>query len=98
MQISLLLARDVQIGGMGGVTPSPNIFKLTKKLVKRQPCWKRAGNSNFCDLFFCLSNNSWSIGQKAPHGIEIPQPGETLWFNRSLKADVIFENCFAIYS
>ena len=62
--------------GRGG-RHAPNIFKFAKKLVKRQPCWKRVGNSNFCDLLFCLSNNSWSIGQNAPHGIEILRPGET---------------------
>ena len=48
LQISLLLARNVQDGGVGGVTPT-NIFNFAKKLIKRQPCWKRVGNSNFCD-------------------------------------------------
>ena len=56
LQISLLLARDVHIGGVGG-RHAPNIFKFAKTLVKRQPCWKRVGNTTFCDLIF-LSNNS----------------------------------------
>ena len=50
--------------GRGGATPT-NIFNCAKKLIKRQPCWKRVGNSNFCDLIF-LSDNSWSIGQNTP--------------------------------
>ena len=29
------------------------------------------------------------------HGIEIPQPGETKWFNCSLTVGVIFENFIA---
>ena len=44
---------------------APNIIKFTRKLIKSQPCCKRVGNSNFCDLIV-LSNNSWSIGQNAP--------------------------------
>ena len=31
---------------------APNIFKFGKKLVERQPCWKRVGNSNFSDPIF----------------------------------------------
>ena len=37
-------------GGMGSVAP-PSIFKFARKLVKSQPCCKRVGHSNFCDLF-----------------------------------------------
>ena len=43
----------------------PNIFKLARKLVNRQPCWKRFDNSIFCDLLF-FSSNSCSIGQNTP--------------------------------
>ena len=49
-------------------TPS-NIFKFALKLVKRQPCCKRVGNTIFPEVFF-FSNNSWPIGQHAnppPH-------------------------------
>ena len=42
----------------------PNIFKFARKLVKCQPCCKRAGYSMFRDSFF--SSNSRSIGQNVP--------------------------------
>ena len=68
MQISLLSERyghtgAIHTGAIGGLT-SPNVFKLAAKLVKRQTCWKRVENSNFCDFIF-LSKNSWSIGQNS---------------------------------
>jgi len=46
----LFNTKDVPIGGVEGVAP-PNISLIARKLVKRQPCWKRVGNSNFCDPF-----------------------------------------------
>ena len=57
-----------RLGGVG-VSRPPNIFKFARKLVKRQPCCKKVGNSIFCDLFF-FSNNSWSLRQNAPPPIE----------------------------
>ena len=35
---------------MGGITSS-NIFKFAQKLIKRQPYWKRVGNSNYNEFF-----------------------------------------------
>ena len=29
-----------------------HLLCFAKKLVKRQPCWKRVANSNFCDHLF----------------------------------------------
>jgi len=37
--------------GACGASCTPNIFKFASKLVKRQLCCKRVGDSIFCDLF-----------------------------------------------
>ena len=42
--------RDVPNGGVGR-RRTPNVFKFARKLVRRQPCCKRVGNSIFCDFF-----------------------------------------------
>ena len=46
--------RDVPTEGTWGDIAPPNIFKFARKLVKRQPCCKRDGNSIFCDLFLLV--------------------------------------------
>ena len=52
------------MGGLGHHAPS--IFKITRRLVKSQPCFKRNCHSTFCDIFLLVT----VAGQM----VEIPHP------------------------
>ena len=64
---NIFIDRDVLKGGEEASHPSPNIFKIARKLVKSQLSCKRSGHSIFRG-HFVFSSSSWSNGQNFPNG------------------------------